>query len=146
MEGAFQIVPGSYPQFDLDAIHRREWLANLRIENFAVDGSFNVHFFLGEFSQDPANWTQDGNLVGTHGVFSVAIGKTGCQNCIQDKETDAVVSGGVSLTNALLERGLSDLEPETVVPYLKDNLEWRVQTVSGRWWIERGGKPRLTII
>lgn len=131
MEGAFQIVSGHhYPMFDLNAIHRREWLANLQIENFAVDGSFHVHFFLGEFSDDPANWTQDGNLVATHSVFSVAVGVTGCQNCIQDKQSDAVVSGGVSLTNALLEKGLSDLEPETVVPYLKANLAWRVQAVS----------------
>ncbi|KAL8727161.1 MAG: hypothetical protein Q9181_005803 [Wetmoreana brouardii] len=132
MEGAFHIVPGNYPTFDLNAIHRREWLANLRIENFAVDGSFFVHFFLGEFSQDPANWTQDANLIATHSVFSVAVGKTGCLNCIQDKEADAVVSGGVSLTRALLERQLKDLEPETVVPYLKEHLEWRVQAWSGK--------------
>lgn len=130
MEGAFQIVPGRYPTFDLNAIHRREWLANLRIENFAVDGSFFVHFFLGDFSPDPANWTQDANLVATHSVFSVAVGKTGCQKCIQDKDADAIVSGGVSLSTALLERQLKDLEPETVVPYLKEHLEWRVQMVS----------------
>ncbi|KAL8714961.1 MAG: hypothetical protein Q9225_006477 [Loekoesia sp. 1 TL-2023] len=132
MEGPFHITPGIYPKFDLNANHRREWLANLRIENFAVDGSFYVHFFLGPFSDEPANWTQDGNLVATHSVFSVAIGNTGCQNCIQDKESDAVVSGGVSLTYALLRRQLKDLEPETVVPYLKDNLEWRVQAASGK--------------
>lgn len=132
MEGAFQIIPGSYPIFDLEASHRREWLANLQIENFAVDGSFFVHFFIGEFNPDPANWTQDANLVGTHSVFSSAVGKTGCQNCIQDKQNNAIVSGGVSLTNALLTKGLKDLEPETVAPYLKDNLQWRVQMSNGK--------------
>ena len=136
MEGAFQIISGHYPKFDINAVHRREWLANLRIENFSVDGSFYIHFFLGEFSPDPTNWTQDSNLVATHSVFSPAVGKTGCEKCIQDKNVNAIVSGGVSLTNALLERRLKDLEPETVVPYLKDHLEWRVQTVSGEMDME----------
>lgn len=130
LEGDFQITPGSYPKFDLNAIHRREWLVNLHIENFAVDGSFFIHVFLGDFSPNPTNWTQDVNLVGTHSVFSSAIGKTGCQNCLQDKKNNAVVSGGVSLTTKLLEKGLPDLEPPTVAPYLKENLHWRVQKVS----------------
>ncbi|KAL8649693.1 MAG: hypothetical protein Q9226_005468 [Calogaya cf. arnoldii] len=75
MEGAFQIVPRRYPTFDLNAVHRREWLANLRIESFAVDGSFFIHYFLGDFSSNPANWTHESNLVATHSVFSPAVVK-----------------------------------------------------------------------
>ena len=130
IEGDFHITPGQYPKFDLNAIHRREWLVNVQIENFAVDGSFFIHFFLGDFAPTPAWWTQDPNLVGTHSVFSPAVGKTGCENCIKDKANNAVVSGGVSLTSKLLEKKFPDLEPATITPYLKDNLHWRVQKVS----------------
>ncbi|KAK4694225.1 hypothetical protein P7C71_g3323, partial [Lecanoromycetidae sp. Uapishka_2] len=131
LEGNYHITPGSYPKFNLNALHRREWLVNIQIENFAVDGSFFVHIFLGDFSPNPVYWTQDGNLVGTHSVFSSAVGKTGCENCLQDKKNNAVVSGGVSLTRALVQKGLRDLEPERVIPYLKENLHWRVQMASG---------------
>lgn len=136
MENGSQIVAGIYPQFNLDAIHRREWLVNIKIENFAVDGSFFVHIFLGDFSPDPSYWTQDMNLVGTHAVFSSAIGQTGCQKCLKDKQINAVVSGAVSLTTKLLDNGLHDLEPETVKPYVKKNLHWRVQRVSSLLFLE----------
>ena len=128
-QGNFQITPGHYPIFDMNGIHRREWLVNIQIENFAVDGSFFVHVFLGDFNPIPENWTQDMNLVGTHSVFSPAIGKTGCQNCIKDHQNNALVSGGISLTIRLLEK-FKDIEPPTIEPYLKENLHWRVQNVS----------------
>lgn len=73
------------------------------------------------------------NLVGTHSVFSSAVGQTGCQKCLEDEKNNVVVSGGVSLTTKLKEKfqenGWPDLEPETVTPYLKKHLHWRVQAV-----------------
>lgn len=131
MEQGHQIVAGGkYQLFDLEAIHRREWLANIQIENFAVDGSFFIHIFVGDFSPDPGYWTQDMNLVGTHSVFSSAIDNTKCAKCKDDNQHHALVSGGVSLTTKLVELGLADLEPATVKPFLKQNLHWRVQKAS----------------
>ena len=131
LEKGYQIVAGGkYQLFDLDAIHRREWLANIQIENFAVDGSFFIHIFVGDFSPDPGYWTQDMNLVGTHAVFSSGVDNTKCAKCKEDNQNHALVSGGVSLTTKLVELGLADLEPATVKPYLKQNLHWRVQKAS----------------
>ena len=131
LEKGYHIVAGGkYQLFDLDAIHRREWLANIQIENFAVDGSFFIHIFVGDFSPDPGYWTQDMNLVGTHAVFSSSIDNTKCAKCKEDNQNHALVSGGVSLTTKLVELGLADLEPATVKPYLKQNLHWRVQKAS----------------
>lgn len=40
-----------------------------------------------------------------------------------------MVSGAVALTDALLGKGLPDMEPDTVAAYLREELHWRVQGV-----------------
>lgn len=40
-----------------------------------------------------------------------------------------MVSGAVALTDALLGKGLPDMEPDTVAAYLREELHWRVQAV-----------------
>ncbi|KAF3915762.1 Tyrosinase [Dactylellina cionopaga] len=102
-----------------------EWVADIRVNNDALNGTFSVHAFLGEFATNVASWPTDKNLVGTHSIF------TGIGGGMSD-----LVSGAVPLTSALLNRivigDLQNLKPETVVPYLKKNLKFKVALADGK--------------
>lgn len=111
-----------------------EWITNLKVQKHALDGTFFVHVFLGEFNREnPLAWRSDPNLVGTFSVLGESVG-TGCKKCKKDREDQLQVTGQVPLTLALAERYLSgqieNLTPEKVVPYLQTNLHWRVAAVS----------------
>jgi tyrosinase len=107
----------------------REWIANMRVQKFALSGSFFVHIFLGDFNPDPAQWSFDPNLVGTHCFF------TASKDCIKCRNLGSLqVSGSIPMTTALLaaiEGGkLKSLEPVDVEPFLKKELHWRITLVS----------------
>ena len=108
-----------------------EYIANIRVKKNAIDSSFFIHIFLGDFNPDPFSWTFEPNLVGSHCVFSR---KGELCNCADDDALDAEVAGAIPLTTTLLagiEKGcLSSLDPTEVDAYLVDNLHWRVSTVS----------------
>lgn len=110
-----------------------EWITNIKVQKHALDGTFFVHVFLGEFNRDdPLAWRSDPNLVGTFSVLGEAVG-TGCKKCKKDREDRLQITGQVPLTLALAERYLTgqieNLTPEKVVPYLQTNLHWRVAAV-----------------
>lgn len=111
-----------------------EWITNIKVRKHALDGTFFVHIFLGDFNRDdPQAWRSDPNLVGTFSVLGESVG-TGCRKCQKDREDQLQVTGQVPLTLALAERYLAgqieNLTPEKVVPYLQTNLHWRVAAVS----------------
>lgn len=102
-----------------------EYLANIRVSKDAIGGSFFVHIFLGDFNPDPATWTTEPNLVGTHTIFT----------SITPKENGNIqVSGVIPLTTALIDDiqagSLKSLDTAEVEPYLKEKLQWRVTKVS----------------
>ena len=107
----------------------REWLTNVRVPKFALDASFTVYIFDGDFSPDPSQWALDPNLVGTYSVFATT---QNCESCAD--APDVQVSGSVPLTNSLLvdiERAnLTSLEPADVEPWLCNRLHWRIIKVS----------------
>lgn len=88
-----------------------------------------MHIFLGDFNPQSLSWAQETNLVGSHCIFSTRAAQTACAGCIRDKKNRVVVSGAVALTDALLGKGLPDMEPDTVAAYLREELHWRVQGV-----------------
>lgn len=111
-----------------------EWITNIKVQKHALDGTFFVHVFLGEFNrEDPLAWRSDPNLVGTFSILGESVG-TGCKKCKKDREDQLQITGQVPLTLALAERYLAgqieNLTPEKVVPYLQTNLHWRVAAVS----------------
>lgn len=111
-----------------------EWITNLKVQKHALDGTFFVHVFLGDFNREnPLAWRSDPNLVGTFSVLGEIVG-TGCKKCKKDREDQLQITGQVPLTLALAERYLAgqieNLTPEKVVPYLQTNLHWRVAAVS----------------
>ncbi|EPS45952.1 hypothetical protein H072_53 [Dactylellina haptotyla CBS 200.50] len=102
-----------------------EWIADIKVNNDALNGTFSIHVFLGEFATEVTSWATDKNLVGTHVVFTAVGGGMA-----------DLVSGTVPLTSALLNKivtgDLQNLKPETVVPYLQKNLRLRVALPDGK--------------
>jgi len=131
-----------------DKVHYHEWVANIRVEKYAVKSTFFVHVFLGDFTNDPAGWGEDPNLVGSHVIFANNANFTGCQNCLAANEARKLVTGTIPLTGALGDKlgaeKLAHLEPELVGPYLKANLHWRIQKHDNTV-IERSEIPSLKI-
>ncbi|GKT48364.1 tyrosinase [Colletotrichum spaethianum] len=101
-----------------------EWVANVRVLNGALDGSFVVHFFLGEVPKDTDSWMTAPNLVGSMPVF--AMKNMGSGNH---------ASGTVPLTSALMHLVsagvISGLDPEQTGPYLEEYLQVRVVREDG---------------
>lgn len=124
-----------------------EWLTNIRAQKHSLGGTFHVPIFLGPFPTDPTGWSTATNLVGTFTVLGDSP-DTGCAKCQRDREAHLSVTGQIPLTMALAERvasgELAGLGVESVVPYLRENLHWRVVTMDGVE-VPRGQVPDLKV-
>ena len=78
--------------------------------------------FLGEVPHDPGLWLTDPACSGTFDVFG---------GDVPNKDQAKLVRKGfVHLNHKILERsGKKSLEPDVVVPYLKDNINWGIVKV-----------------
>lgn len=111
-----------------------EWLVNVKAEKHALGGDVQVHVFLGPVQEQNVQlWAVSPNHVGAF----VTLGQdetTGCEKCQQDQADHTQVTGQIPLTLALTERYLAqllpDLSEDSVIPYLKQNLHWKVTVVS----------------
>lgn len=103
---------------------RREYLANIFAQKFALNGSYSIYVFMGDYSEDPLDWPTDPNLVGTHAIFAAVAANV---------LSDLPITGVVPLTTMLLEQvsegQLSSMSPSVVVQYLTINLGWRIAMV-----------------
>ncbi|KAF3120916.1 hypothetical protein TWF569_002858 [Orbilia oligospora] len=100
-----------------------EWSANIRLNKHQTSGTYLIHIFIGS-PTNGVEWTSDPNFVGSYYLLT----KNGtCSDC----SDNALVTGSVPLTHMLIDcaKGgqLKDLSPESVIPYLKEKLHWRVQ-------------------
>ena len=107
-----------------------EWLTNIRAEKHTLDGAYTVHVFLGPAQeQNTALWPSAPTHVGTFAPLGQPS-NTGCGKCQADQRDHTQVTGQIPLTIALIERYLAgiidDLSEQSVVPYLTENLHWRV--------------------
>jgi len=148
-----EVAPDSFeidsaPTAPNDNKHYNEWIANITVEKYAAKTTFFVYIFLGDFNPDPAKWGEDPNLVGTHVVFANNIEVTGCANCRDQAEQHKLVTGTIPLTGALGDRlgkdKIGSLEPAEIVPLLKKDLHWRIQTHNDKV-IERTDIPSLKV-
>ncbi|RVD80225.1 uncharacterized protein DFL_008127 [Arthrobotrys flagrans] len=101
-----------------------EYVAQIKAENNALDGTFTVYVFIGDYDKDPKTWPLSKNLVGQHSAFTNIGGGhhfTG--------------AGTVPLTSAIINlvanEKVANLGRAAVVPYLRDNLHWEVATANG---------------
>ena len=99
-----------------------DWTCRIRCKKHELGGAYWVLIFLGEVPDDPLQWRTCPSFVGGHYVF--------VSGTAPNEQPDTVSEGFVHLNKAIASRsGLSSYEPNVVAPYLKDNLEWRVQAV-----------------
>lgn len=111
---------------------RREFIANIVSEKFALNGSYAVYVFLGPYNEnDPSCWGTQPNLVGTHAIFAAAPGDPAGNG--QMAKSGIRVTGSMPLTSMLISKArsgeLGSMRPQAVEDYLADNLRWRVRMV-----------------
>lgn len=126
---------------------------------FALDGTFTIAFFLGDFNPAKAgsDWLHEPNLVGSSAIFASSqarIDDGNCENCAQKQAAGLKYWDVVGLTQALLTywssgesaHGLqvTSLEPEVVVPFLTANLHWRIISVGLFCWLRSNKDADLT--
>jgi tyrosinase len=110
-----------------------EWITNIRVKKHCLGGAFQVHVFFDGVPPDPLSWLTHRSNVGTFFVLGSDLADSGCDKCKRDEEDGLKVRGIVPLTSSLVDvitQGkLSSLDPANVVPYLIDNIYWRVTLV-----------------
>jgi tyrosinase len=130
-----------------DQSHFHDWFVNIQLEKYAVKQSCNIYVFIGDVPADPEQWGTHPNLVGSHCIFANRIEVTGCGKCHSDARARMTVGGTIPLTHALANHFgcVSVLEPEAVVPFLKEKLSIRVRTIDGQV-IDTKDIPSLKVI
>ena len=114
-----------------------------KTHRFAFNGSFSVHLFVGHVKDDqPERYMTKKNEAGFAGIFATPEG-SGCASCDQNREDDILVENVVPLTAILYDyldaspnsetlirnahiKTIPNLKPEYVVPFLTENLQWRM--------------------
>lgn len=82
---------------------------------------FFVHLFLGDAPADPLNWSFAPNLVASHSVVDTSLLSAASPGILTK------LYGQIPLNRALLAAGNSVLAPANIVPFLTDQLSWRLQ-------------------
>lgn len=111
----------------------RQYTANIVSQKFAMNGSYAIYLFLGDFEQDPSTWPLSKNLAGTHAV-AASLASVDTVNARLAAFSTVKVTGAVPLTDSLVSKvqagELASMNTSTVEVYLRENLKWRVATVS----------------
>jgi len=127
------IAPSAAPAADVATAPKalapgyyREWITNIRVEKMALQTAFFIHIFLGDFNPDPARWSFEPNLVGSHAVFTPFSKATTALS----SGASSIITGTIPLTRTLqlqANAGKVNLQDdEAVQAYLRKNLHWRV--------------------
>ncbi|CAK7220176.1 hypothetical protein SBRCBS47491_004101 [Sporothrix bragantina] len=108
----------------------REWVANIHAQKQALNSTFFIDLFLGDWPNDTTTWSYAPNLVGTMSVFAAPGG------AMAGMDTSAGHSSGtIPLTSALVQKiasgELTSLEPFAVEPYLLENLHYGIIMADG---------------
>lgn len=103
-----------------------EWITNIRVAQNALNSTFTVHIFLGNFSSNPKSWLTDPNQVGSHTVFLPFSSGT-------ERDASLIVAGTVPLTKRLNRNAAAGhyntANNTGIERYLRNNLHWRVAKV-----------------
>ncbi|KAL8679857.1 MAG: hypothetical protein Q9186_003877 [Xanthomendoza sp. 1 TL-2023] len=106
-----------------------EWLTNIRVAKDALEQTFFIHIFLGDFDPDPKKWSFEPNLVGTHSIITPYVTK-------RDPLQSTIVTGQIPLTRALRvdeQAKLLNMTDEVKTKeYLTKNLHWRITTMDDK--------------
>jgi len=124
---AEEVVDGRY----------RQYMANILVQKFALNSSFAIYVFMGDFDDSPEAWALSPNLVGTHAVFAGITGAVatvnGAKVRMQQKKPVIQVTGTMPLASMLVKKveagELEDMSPDVVEDYLEKHLKWRISLV-----------------
>jgi tyrosinase len=107
-----------------------EWFAHIRVPIKSILESFTVYFFAGSVPENPRDWLEADNLVGTYSKFA-GSNPAQCANCrsliAEGIESHAVVT----LTPALQITQKYGQSGAQIDQYLRDTLEWRIKKNDG---------------
>jgi hypothetical protein len=110
---------------------------------FAFNGSFNIHLFIGYIKDNQTErFITKKNEVGFSHIFATSEDSP-CANCISQREEGMLYEDVIPISHSLYAylksntdpetdgppmslRTLESFEPEHVVPFLKQNLAWRL--------------------
>ncbi|KAL8632330.1 hypothetical protein Q9189_001902 [Teloschistes chrysophthalmus] len=113
----------AYPEIIDWGVNRSQLTTNVKARLNALynptASPFFVHFFLGSPPVDPATWSFDPSLIGSHSVIDTPL--------LRSRISAFPMYGQIPLNHALLEAGHADLAPEKIVPLLTSGLNWRLQ-------------------
>lgn len=115
--------------------------------SYGLNGKpYTIHFFLGPVNGEPSVYSHHPNRIGILYTFSSRVevsqdaggdAKPKCGNCADQKAAGVLSRGQIVLTRALLKvasnpsiPNITSLEPEHVISYLAQNLNWRAVDVS----------------
>jgi len=102
------------------------WSVRIRVRKFELGRSFTVLVFLGKVPENPAEWYTCKEMVGRNHVFANSA-PGNCENC--RRQSNIIHEGFVHLNRGfarLAPQVRLPCAPDVVVPYLKENLNWRV--------------------
>lgn len=103
-----------------------EYYVNVQVPKYAIEGSYAIYFFLGDFSDNPLTYPTEPNLCGVEAVFNPVYSPddvsptTSCKLPLSSYIQMKWVAG--ELTN---------LDYDSVNAYLKEHLLWRVVKSDG---------------
>ncbi|KUL89658.1 hypothetical protein ZTR_00412 [Talaromyces verruculosus] len=128
-------------QFDRLGVNNmvKNWAINVAVDKHALQGNpFQIHFFYGEPDTQlaPGDYFRAPNLIGTYRTFTSPMSSHDQKS--RRTSSNNLSTGQISLSpllaNAVFNGILPDtsLAPESVVPKLSDNLEWRITDSSGQ--------------
>ena len=117
-----------------------DYTCHIVSEKHGLDGTYSIYAFLSNNApSSPADWTSSPDYAGAHSVFA-PIGKPNAGGHL--------VSGQISLTTALAGKvaagQLNSLDEKDVLPYLAQNLNWKVSTAAGKV-VDNSQVPGLTV-
>jgi len=123
--------PGSIITDDdkmISGIFELDWVANATYNPYDLNDNFSIIFFLGSVPSDPKTWLLAPNNIG---VVSTYVDRAPSGRREGDSRPNVRHEGSLDLTGAIVKHSSwMRLSPESVIPYLTQNLSWRVLMVS----------------
>ncbi|KAF3000407.1 hypothetical protein E8E14_002195 [Neopestalotiopsis sp. 37M] len=109
----------------------RQWYIDSVVERLALNGTFTIYYFVGGVPGNdvtPSRYCLHPTLAGVKHIFAAPV--EACDNCGEHREAGQTESGTLPINPILLDHkiagNLADLSPNSVQPFLVNNLRWRV--------------------
>lgn len=129
--------PSYYSQNKEDkAIFSREYYIDNKVSRLALNGAFTIFWFIeGDKTRinktNPKDYVLLPTLAGLSHVFAAPV--EGCANCEEQAEEDLIIRNTKPISSLLLDYvevgQLASFDPEHVVPFLQERLDWRIVKV-----------------